>query len=148
LWSDAALASLAYQGTALLNAGFAVRPLTSAETQYGLHRAVLLPTNAPALLIWAHIMGIRAGDALSLSLRAPDGHLVTERTFELPRNRAHHMAYTGTKIPEGGWPAGVYTGHLRLSRTVDGERHTPIDVTRQLEVRAPAPAPAEEPATE
>ncbi len=111
LWSDAP----AYRPGGILDAGIAADPPADAAEMEGLPAAGALPRDAPALILWAHLFGTRAGDALRLRLIGPAG-VVADQTAPFDRTQARAMRYAGRRAPPGGWPAGAYAGVVTLMR--------------------------------
>jgi hypothetical protein len=113
LWSADAAATLAYVPTGSIGAGIASTPPRSENATA---EAPAAAANAPALVFWAQIYGVRAGDVEEVRLLAPDGRPVASRQGTLDRNLAQALAYIGKKRPSAGWPAGEYVGEYRLLR--------------------------------
>lgn len=74
-----------------------------------------LPGTAPALVLWAHFFGPRAGDALLISLNGPEGAVVTERVL-LEKTQAMAFRAVGRKLKTAVWPAGRYQGEVVMMR--------------------------------
>lgn len=74
-----------------------------------------LPITAPALVVWAHVFGTRAGDALLMSLSGPKGTIVLERVL-LEKTQAMAFRAAGRKARAGGWPAGRYQAEVVMMR--------------------------------
>lgn len=109
LWA----ADIVHQPGGLLGIGISDRVPEFDAIKGGLPSADLT-TAAPALVIWAYGFGLRAGDAVLLSITGPDGEVLTERvTFE--KTQALAFRAVGRKA-RGGWPAGSYTGSATLIR--------------------------------
>lgn len=116
LWQD----PLPYQPGGLLSAGFATGiPEFDAIQAGGAHRGEITP-DAPALVIWGYLFGGRAGDAVRMLIRRPDGTLLHDVTVELDRTQAQLFRATGLRARPGGWPEGRYEGEIRLLR--DGQQ--------------------------
>lgn len=75
-----------------------------------------LPRSAPALVAWVHFFGLHEGDRIEQRLVAPDGSVVAESEHVMTRNRATEFRFTGRRVPDGGWPPGIYSGLSRLLR--------------------------------
>lgn len=74
-----------------------------------------LPATAPALVVWAHVFGPRAGDALIFTLSGPAGQILAERVvFEKPQAMAFRAV--GRKLKTQGWPPGPYQAEARMMR--------------------------------
>jgi hypothetical protein len=70
---------------------------------------------APALVLWALMFGGRAGDLVELTITGPEGPVLSQ-TEPLDRPQALFYRAAGRRTPAGGWPAGRYTGTVRLLR--------------------------------
>lgn len=116
LWSEAAAGELVYRPTAGLGAGFAVRTPEAEAARRGEHAAEALPTDAPLLVMWADLMGVRAGDRQRVRIEAADGRVLFDHTSAVPADKVAWFAYQGLKRPAGGWPKGPYRGTVTLTR--------------------------------
>ncbi|MGL4321872.1 MAG: M23 family metallopeptidase [Paracoccaceae bacterium] len=87
-----------------------------------------LPTNAPAIVIWAYFFGPQAGDALVFTLTGPAGTLLTDRVV-LERTQALAFRAVGRKLKTEGWPAGSYQGDVSLMRGADELSSMAITIT-------------------
>ena len=74
-----------------------------------------LPSNAPALVVWAYIFGGRAGDVLVLQITGPFSDIITERVV-LEKTQAQLFRAVGKKLKTAAWPAGSYTGAVQMLR--------------------------------
>lgn len=71
---------------------------------------------SPALLIWAAFYGVRAGDTIELTVRAPDGSELIRNRRVAERTQARAFLFSGRKRSAEQWPGGVYTGRVALER--------------------------------
>ena len=114
LWrSDA---GIAYEDVALYNAGFSVGPPDIDAIRRGERGAVTIPGASASLVLWVDVLGVRAGDLLALSIRAPDGKLLHRREQTVDRTQARRYVFSGLHRPMQGWAPGIYSGevvHLR-----------------------------------
>lgn len=134
LWSPAALDALAYTPAAIYNVGFAPSPPKAEDVRDGRLRDTWLPSDAPALVLWAEVFGIEAGDELRLRLIAPDGTPLVDNKKTLDERKARWFAYVGRKRTAEAWPAGRYYADVTLVRDASG-RSEITSVSRELEVR-------------
>lgn len=108
---------IAYVGRAVLAAGFTDAAPTLGELEAGRHRARQLALDAPQMLFWVQVMGLRAGDRERLQLAAPDGTVLADvERVASATDRAQWLAYVGQRRREPGWAPGVYRGEYRLTR--------------------------------
>ena len=94
--------------------------LTQAIPDYDSIKAGLpspdLASTAPALVVWAHVYGARAGDALVINITGPQGDIITERIV-LEKTQAQLFRAVGKKLHAAVWPTGPYTGRVTMLRT-------------------------------
>lgn len=110
LWAE----PLAYLPAALTGIGIATAPPEFAATLAGLPTPESL-ADAPALVVWAVMLGPAQGDRLILRLTGPQGP-VLEQTVPLERDQARAFRFSGRKRPASGWPPGPYTAEATLIR--------------------------------
>jgi hypothetical protein len=103
-----------YRPGALIGAGIADAIPEWEAIKAGLPEPAL-QTGAPALVVWAHGFGGRAGDTVTFALRGPGG-MVAEGRATLERDQAQYFRATGRRAGAGGWPAGRYVGEIALIR--------------------------------
>jgi len=89
---------------------------------------------APALVTFAEVYGVRAGDLLRLRIAAPDGSVLVDDTRDIAGNRARQFAFAGKRRPEAGWPAGRYEARIELARRTNGGRETIVDLARSIDI--------------
>jgi hypothetical protein len=110
LWTDLPT----YTAGGIINIG-----LASEVPEFDAIKAGLPPANltaqSRALVVWAHVFGARAGDALLLDITGPDGAVITER-LALDRTQARLFRAVGKHLRGTGWPTGAYTGTARILR--------------------------------
>lgn len=135
LWDAAALAALTYRPTGVLQAGFAAQAPDTGAVERGDLDATQLAADAPALVFWVEVFGIRAGDREMLQFVAPDGRILAERQHVLDRNLARRFGFVGKKRPPLSWSRGEYRGRYRLLREEKGQTRTVLEVERVLKVR-------------
>lgn len=121
LWA----APIPYQPGGIIGAGIAPAIPEYAAIKAGLANANL-PTDAPALVVWALLYGSQAGDTVQFSLAGPNGAVLNEQvTLEKPQ--AQLFRAVGKKRKGQLWPQGRYSGTatlLRQGKTVSTEQTT------------------------
>jgi len=110
LWAD----PLPYTPGGLIGIGFATEVPTFEAIKAGLTPPVLTP-QSPALVLWAHVFGARAGDTLTLDIMGPKGPVHRARV-DLDRTQARLFRASGKRVPTQGWPAGIYRGTVQMQR--------------------------------
>jgi murein DD-endopeptidase MepM/ murein hydrolase activator NlpD len=106
----------AYQPRTLLSSGFASEPVTMQRIEAG---ALGRPPDrdAPALVAFVRVIGLRQGDVQRLTITAPDRALLADHTLPpLDRAKAQYLMFAGKRRPPDGWPAGSYEAHFTVSR--------------------------------
>lgn len=111
LWAQ----PLAYLPAALTGAGIATDPPDFAQVLAGLPTPDTLPATGPALVVWAVMMGPKAGDRLTLRLTGPQGP-VHDQTVTLDRDQARAFRFSGRRTPANGWSPGPYQAEIILTR--------------------------------
>lgn len=111
LWAD----PVTYLPALLSGTGIAAAPPDFAEVLAGLPTPDTLTPDAPALVVWAVIVGPKQGDRLILRLTGPAGP-VAEQTVTLDRDQARAFRFSGRKRPGPGWPPGPYSAEVTLIR--------------------------------
>lgn len=108
LWTTTAAGKLAYKPRAVLNKGFAAGPAGMAEVEAG---NLPTPGATTPLVAYARSIGLKVGDESHLTLRGPDGIVVSEnKVAPLASAKAQYVLFTGKKAPAGGWRKGRYEG--------------------------------------
>jgi Peptidase family M23 len=112
LWA----APIAHQPGGIADIGIAAAVPEFDDVLAGLGETADLASNAPALVVWVHLFGARAGDDVQLSISAPDGTPVFRETETLVKTQAQVFRAVGRKLTADGWPAGTYSGEVSLTR--------------------------------
>ena len=124
LWAD----PVAYDPFGFTALGFATAVPEFAAIKQGLPSPATLPSDAPALVIWASYFGPRAGDQLTLSITGPQGEVISQ-TIPVDRSQALAFRAIGKRLPPGGWPAGNYSGEVVMMRGAEELGREPIALT-------------------
>ena len=135
LWQAEALRVLPYRHFIVFNTGFAPHAPRVEDVRKGAYRAVALPRDADALVVWVEVFGVEPGDRLVLKVLDPDGVIVVGKERRIEKAEARYFQFTGRKRPGRLWPAGVYRAEIALTRPrKDGSSLTQT-VRRELEIR-------------
>lgn len=113
LWADPSIAR--YRPGAPLDAGFADRLPAYESIKTGAVHRTAPDAGSAALVFWTHFYGLRLGDRLRLTLRAPDGSVIAETEHQMQRNRATEFRAVGRKA-RGPWAEGTYSGTAEMLR--------------------------------
>ena len=114
LWSTAKDAR--YEPGALYAAGFAPGPVAEAGLKDNAASPAALPSDAPALVLWAALFGVRAGDRVTIEIRGPDGATLHRHAAVVDRDQAWRLVFSGLRRKAAAWPTGRYRGEVALHR--------------------------------
>ncbi|NYZ18009.1 M23 family metallopeptidase [Azospirillum sp. RWY-5-1] len=119
LWRTDVLAALPYRPVVLRASGFAGGPIDARTAREARTSPNRFGACAPALHFWSEIIGVKAGDRVSLRVTGPDGRTVAENTGRVDRDYA--QLFVQAQAPRRGadWPEGVYRGTVQLTRGTD-----------------------------
>jgi hypothetical protein len=98
-------------------------------------RPAALSTSSPAIVSWIELFGVREGDALRVTLAAPDGATLAETAAVIEKDRAREFRYVGKKRTAAGWKPGTYRARFTLTRTVDNDPRVLLDIVREVDIR-------------
>jgi hypothetical protein len=115
LWRAEAMAVLTYQPTGGLVSGFAAGPAVSEDARKGAYAQQTLK-DPPALVFWADVFGVQAGDEQRMSIAGPGGKVIHDNASTLKSGKVSWFAFSGRKRPAEGWQAGTYRGTYTLLR--------------------------------
>ena len=139
LWTETAAAELAYRASRLVGSGFALDPPTPESLEVGGGITLgPLDTQAPAIIFFVDLYGLRAGDRQVIRVLRVSGDeeeiLVDERDPPADKARSRWLRFAGKQRPESGWPPGTYRGEFYLLRDRDGEPATVLLARQEIEV--------------
>lgn len=136
LWDEDTRPTLAYVPTGVLGGGFTGHAPSQEEVLRGVDEIAAAPkANAPALVFWVNLFGMRAGDEETLTLYAPDGSVVATQTRSLDRDKAQWLSFLGLKRRGEGWQEGIYRGTYRLTRKTGGVRQEILNWAATMPIR-------------
>jgi hypothetical protein len=116
LWDPALADALIYRMVAILNTGFAAKPVTAQEIEDG-DEGPLPGPNALNLIAYVRAIALRAGDMQHLTIFDPQGDKFADHSVApLQGNKAQYTLMTGRKRPPGGWKPGTYRATYRIVR--------------------------------
>ena len=111
-------ADIPYVGAGVISLGFSQNIPKYGAVKAGTAHSPTLPTNAPALVLWAYAYGGKTGDILKLQISGPNGELIRHQA-PLKKSQAQFFRATGKRNKGNGWPEGHYIGAVKLIR--DGQ---------------------------
>jgi hypothetical protein len=116
LWAPLRAGPPVYRETEVLNFGFARSPVTMEGIEIGTVGLSPLARNAP-IVAYIRVIGLKAGDAQELSIRAPDGTVFSmHQGMPIERNQAQAFISVGRNSLTTLWPAGRYAAVYVLTR--------------------------------
>jgi hypothetical protein len=114
LWSADVQKRLAYRDAEIIQTGFAAATVSPDQAEQGV---IAPPTpDSPALVFYARLINMRAGDRLRFRVEGPGGFQAAQETPPLDRNKATFVAFSGKKRTAERWPAGAYQGVVEVIR--------------------------------
>src|SRR5262249_49627984 len=129
LWDKTLAGELAYRPIAILNAGFAKRPVSVQDIEAGDAENAAPDPDAESLVAYVRAIALRSGDVQRLTIIDPNGNrFATYRAEPLDRDMAQYTLVTGRKRPPEGWLRGVY----RATYTVEHNGDRRIEKTFEL----------------
>lgn len=115
LWSPAAARALAYKAGAILNAGFAAAPVEMSDVEEG--RLAQVGADAPVVVAYARVISLEKGDAVEITVQAPDGStFVIKRSEPMNSAKAQYVMFAGKRRPQQGWASGAYKARVAIIR--------------------------------
>lgn len=121
LWNQSTAAAFRYQPTAILAAGFNAGPIEASQARALAAPQTSIARTAPAIVLWADIMGTRKGDTLVMTILAPNGTPLVERTVPFAKHQAQFFSFMGDKATPEGLIPGEYTGIVEIKRPNESE---------------------------
>ena len=116
LWQPNLTDRLAYRTGELIDLGFTEGAVKSIDLETGKVKAGAPTTTSPAIVFFARLINLRGGDRVRLTLRGPKGALARNEAKPLDRSKAQFVAFSGRKLREKAWPAGLYVGTVQVIR--------------------------------
>ena len=135
LWEPSTLAQLDYRAAISVCSGFAITVPDRKALQDECTSLAVASTNSAALVLFAEIAGVQAGDRLRFAIALPDGTPLLDNAFAVDRSRARQFRYVGQKRPGRAWPAGRYTSKIELTRPDGPATKHLIDITTSIDLR-------------
>lgn len=125
LWESEVL----YTPADLISIGFSDRVPSFTVIKNGTADQPILAADAKGLVLFAYIFGGRKGDILEMRITGPNGPFLN-RDIPLEKDQAQLFRATGKRLKTPRWPAGSYSGAVRLMRgpSVLGERHVQMTI--------------------
>jgi murein DD-endopeptidase MepM/ murein hydrolase activator NlpD len=116
IWKPDVLDQLPYRPVVALNAGFTAGEISVPESRSGKWRHVSLHSDSPRIRLFADIIGIGAGDQVTLKVLGPDGNLLLNRSIEIEKSHLQWFIALGPNLVKGKWKTGKYLGLATVRR--------------------------------
>jgi murein DD-endopeptidase MepM/ murein hydrolase activator NlpD len=116
LFDEAVTSAFPYRDGAILQLGFASRPVSWAELEHDHNAAQPVGTDSDAVVFFARITHLRGGDKVQLTVTGPGGFFVESPGAVVDRDKAIFIAHAGKKRTAPRWAEGTYTGEVRIVR--------------------------------
>ncbi len=131
LWRDDARP--AYEAVQIYAAGFATGKVDLAAIQRDASSPMTFADEAPAIVLWVTMLGVRPGDRLSMRITSPDGTALFTNQTEIRRAQLRRLVFGGRRLRQSRWPPGTYIGEASLTRkspdgSIEKSIRTKIDV--------------------
>lgn len=125
MWQDAP----EYVDGGLLDAGFAPGIPQYSAVQAGSASQAVLAADAAGLVIFGFAFGGQKGDVMDMQITGPNGEFLTQ-AITLEKDQAQFFRAAGRRLTAERWPAGTYTGVVRMLRgaTVLDIRHVQMTI--------------------
>jgi murein DD-endopeptidase MepM/ murein hydrolase activator NlpD len=116
LWKAGTMARLAYQPSAVFNAGFSETPPPGEIGRQGNFHRKVLGRGASKFVLWADVFWVLPGDTLVISVEAPGGKKILNHKVAIQKMRAYRMIAATLRGQGKPWAPGIYRGEVRLER--------------------------------
>ena len=114
LWASGLSKQLGYSDAQIIEARFADAPVTPERAERG--ETAQPQPDSPAIVFFARLINMRAGDRISLKVEGPAGFQAVSDGEPLDRAKAHYVGFAGKKRNAERWPAGLYEGVVAVIR--------------------------------
>lgn len=116
LWQAALRPLLAYRRGEIIQLGFSDRRVSSKALEAGDPRIRAPSSASAAMVFYARLINLEAGDRLRLRLVGPSGVIAANETKPLARAMAQYVGFVGRKRRGTSWGAGRYEGSVEVLR--------------------------------
>ncbi len=107
---------ISYQSSVIFDAGFENKAPDFIAIQGGAEKPKSISPASDALVFWAALYGMQAGDEVHMEIRSASGDLFVERTTIQEKSRARQYYFTGRRLKNASIRSGAYIGTARLKR--------------------------------
>jgi len=114
LWANPAVVERAIDAQ-VIGAGFAADAVEMEDIETGRVPLDTIGPETPVLVFFGRAANLKTGDEQRITVTGP-GIYLTNTADPVPSNRAQAMVFAGRRAPDGGFPAGLYTGRYEVLR--------------------------------
>jgi murein DD-endopeptidase MepM/ murein hydrolase activator NlpD len=132
MWTPEVAESLVYIPTGLLVAAFAGGAPDPEPARRGAFRLGQWADDPEALVLWADLFGVQAGDLELFRIVGPAGAVLLDTRKPVAESRVSWFTFGGLRRPRAGWIPGRYEGSYELQREGETIARTlvAIEITR------------------
>lgn len=124
LWKETVLRKFRYSAPLIQASGIAGEVPDTLGVVEGKFTDPDISADAPLLVLWTDLYGLRKGDRVSMRFTAPDGGVLTETDWVQEKSQLRTFKYIGKKS-RSDWPKGTYRGLVQVERpSGPGKNHT------------------------
>lgn len=117
LWSNAIREQTKYRAREILNFGFSSIAPTMDLVESGELRKHPVRPDSEAFAAYVRAIGLQAGDQQTITLRGPDGTVISEYTAPaLDRDKAQYFVASGKRLKATRWAPGLYKATYRVTK--------------------------------
>lgn len=124
LWKESVLRKFRYSAPLIQAIGIVGEEPDTLGVSDGKFTDPAVKRDAPLLVLWADLYGLRKGDRVSMRFIGADGGVLAETDWVQEKARLRTFKYIGKKARQD-WPRGTYRGTVDVKRpSGPGKRHT------------------------
>ena len=117
LWTDAIREQTKYRAREVLNFGFSSVAPTMDLVESGELRKHPVRPDSDAFSAYVRAIGLQAGDQQTITLRGPDGAVISEyKAQPLERDKAQYFVASGKRLKAARWTPGIYKATYRVTK--------------------------------
>lgn len=115
LWQKSVLQKVRYSAPLIQAIGIAGEAPDTLGVSDGKFTDAPVKPDAPLLVLWADLYGLRKGDRVSMRFTGADGAVLAETDWVQDKNQLRTFKYIGKKARKD-WPLGDYRGVVQVAR--------------------------------
>ena len=115
LWKESVLRSFRYSAPLIQASGIAAEAPDTLGVSEGKYTDPKISPDAPLLVLWTDLYGLRKGDRISMRFTGADGAVLAETDWVQAKSQLRTFKYIGKKARQD-WPKGNYRGVVQVER--------------------------------